>query len=313
MSCKLLNYKKLGECDESAQSTSQKNGYSLSNCAHNAITWYSGSLRQGKSVLRIALTILVLSLVACSGVPTTFDPTYPISAEEFSSDLFDKSLRVHVHDGEVDYPAIKKDPGFIKYLDQLNRVDPNQLTHDDRLAFWINAYNAFAIQGILDGLTPATYVGWYRYFKGREYGVGGRRLTLSDVEHEIIRKQFHDPRVHFAIVCASVSCPKLQNWTYEGARLNQQLDQVAREFINDPTKNRISRMTKTLHLSKIFDWFTEDFIAQTGSLQKYLAPYVADAELAKDLTVTPYHIEYLDYDWSLNGTPPESLVSGRTM
>jgi len=250
-------------------------------------------------------TVAVTVLAGCSTVPTLFSPSRPLAPAEFSHQVFDAVVRTYVRNGQVNYPVIQVDRRFTQYLDQLDRVDPNSLLREDRLAFWINAYNAYAIKGILDGYTPGTLVGRYRYFIGRDYRVGGKSVNLYDLERNILIAQFHEPRIHFAIVCASTSCPKLQFWTYEGAQLNRQLDQVAREFINDPTRNRFDREKKIASLSKIFDWFTEDFEAQAGSLSLYLAQYVADPDLARDLMSTPYRIEFLDYDWSLNGTPPQ--------
>lgn len=247
----------------------------------------------------------LLVLAGCSSVPTSFSPTGPLAPAEFSHQVFDTVVRTHVHNGQVNYPVIQMDRRFSQYLDQLDRVDPNSLLREDRLAFWINAYNAYAIRGILDGGTLDTLMGRYRYFIGRDHRVGGKFVNLYDLERKILIAQFHEPRIHFAIVCASTSCPKLQPWTYEGARLNGQLDHVAREFINDPTKNRFDREKKIAYLSKIFDWFTEDFEAQGGSLARYVAQYVADPDLAQDLAGMRYRIEFLDYDWSLNGTPPK--------
>jgi hypothetical protein len=242
-------------------------------------------------------------LVGCSTVPTSFSPSRPLTAAEFSHQAFDAVVRTYVRDGQVNYPVIQVDRRFTQYLDQLDRVDPNSLPRKDRLALWINAYNAYAIKGILDGYTPGTLLGRYRYFIGRDYRIGGASVNLYDLERKILIAQFHEPRVHFAIVCASTSCPKLQSWTYKGAQLNGQLDHVAREFINDPTRNRFDRENKLASLSKIFEWFAEDFEAQAGSLSLYVAQYVADPDLARDLMSTPYRIEFLDYDWSLNGMP----------
>jgi hypothetical protein len=250
---------------------------------------------------------LAVLVVGCSSVPTTFMPIRPIPPGEFSHRAFDDIVRAHVHNGHVSYPLIQVDRRFTKYLDQLDRVDPNTLPKDDQLALWINAYNAYAIKGIVDGYSPSTAISRYRYFIGRDYRIGGRTVNLYDLERKILIAQFHEPRMHFAIVCASASCPKLQSWTYQGEQLNQQLEYAAREFINDPTKNRFDRTSKIAYLSKIFDWFEKDFEVQAGSLQKYVARYVADAELARDLASTPYRIEFLDYDWNLNGTPPGPL------
>jgi len=251
---------------------------------------------------------IAMVLVACAQVPTTFEPTNPLSKNAFSADDFDNVLREHVHDGRVHYPAVQADQRFRLYLDLLDRVDPNQMSREDQLAFWINAYNAFAVKGILDGLTPSPYVGWFRYFKSREYRVGGRRLTLSGLEHEILRAGFHEPRIHFAIVCASRSCPALRSSVYRGAHLNEQLDEAARAFINDPSRNRVDRTRKVAQLSKIFDWFEEDFSGAVGSVLAYVARYVDDPEVAKELAQPGYRIEYLEYDWSLNGIPPKEVA-----
>jgi hypothetical protein len=248
---------------------------------------------------------MVTILAGCSTVPTSFNPSRPLAPAEFSHQAFDAVVRIYARNGQVNYPIIQVDRRFTQYLDLLDRVDPNSLSREDRLAFWINAYNAYAIKGILDGYTPGTLVGRYRYFIGRDYRIGGKSVNLYDLERKILIAQFHEPRIHFAIVCASVSCPKLQSGAYEGAQLDRQLEHVAREFINDPMRNRFDREKKIAFLSKIFDWFTEDFEAQAGSLSLYVAQYVADPDLARDLMATPYRIEFLDYDWSLNGTPPK--------
>jgi hypothetical protein len=253
----------------------------------------------------VTLATVALLIFGCSGVPGTFAPTRPLPPNEVSHKAFHEVLQAHVREGQVDYPAIQASEPFRRYLDQLDHVDPGLLSREARLAFWINAYNAFAIQGILDGLTPAPYLGWYRFFKGRTYRVGGQRLTLSDLEHEILRPQFGDPRVHFAIVCASASCPRLQSWAFEAEQIDRQLDHVARAFINDPTRNRFDRESKTARLSMIFKWFEEDFAHAAGSVQAYLARYVDDADVARDLSGSDFHIEYLDYDWSLNGPAPK--------
>ncbi|MBI5673058.1 MAG: DUF547 domain-containing protein [Nitrospirae bacterium] len=219
-----------------------------------------------------------------------------------------------MRDGAVDYPGIQADNQLPVYLAQLDRVDPSTLpTHNERLAFWINAYNAFAIKGILDHYSPMSYVGRYRYFIGRNYRVGGATINLYDLERQVLIKQFQEPLIHFAIVCASTSCPKLQPWTYDPNQLNVQLDQVARDFINDRTRNRFDRKQKVASLSMIFKWFEDDFTRAAGSVLSYITRYVNDPELAQDLMRSDFRIEYLDYDWSLNGIPlKESAHAGRS-
>lgn len=263
-----------------------------------------GSLFCSTSTLAL---ICALMLAGCVGVPHEFHPLEPLAPQAFTHQLFDELLRASVLDGRVDYPAIQADGRFGAYVSQLNRVDPTGLpTARDQLAFWINAYNAFAIKGILDGYSPSTLAGRYRYFLGRDYRVGGEKITLYDLERNLLIPDFHEPRMHFAIVCASRSCPKLRDEAYQAGRLDAQLDERARAFINDPARNRFDREKKVASLSMIFKWFEEDFSAQAGSLLGYVARYVADQDLARDLAASPYTVEYLEYDWRLNGPPPKT-------
>ena len=255
----------------------------------------------------IVLSLLVLA-AGCSTVPTTFKPAEPIPPEQFTHKVLNELLSTHVRDGAVDYPALQSDGRLPIYLSQLDRVDPNALmTRNQQLAFWINAYNAFAIKGILDGYSPMTYWGRYRYFIGQDYRVGGESINLYDLERQVLIKQFREPLMHFAIVCASMSCPKIQPWSYEPNHLDVQLDRVARAFINDPTRNRFDSTRKVASLSMIFKWFDDDFTDAAGSVLAYIARYVGDPELARDLIISEYRIQYLEYDWSLNGIPPKEL------
>jgi len=249
---------------------------------------------------------MMIVFAGCSTVPTSFKPIHPIPATDFSHRAFNEILRTHVRDGVVDYPGIQADNQLPLYLAQLDRVDPSALaTRHERLAFWINVYNAFAIKGILDHYSPVSYFGRYRYFIGRDYRVGGATINLYDLERQVLIKQVQEPLIHFAIVCASTSCPKLQPWTYEPDQLGVQLDRVAREFINDPARNRFDRTHKVASLSMIFKWFGDDFSRAAGSVLSFITRYVSDPELAHDLMQSEYRIEYLEYDWSLNGIPPK--------
>ena len=266
-------------------------------------------VKQREQFLICLVIWLAGMLTGCSSVPTSFSPAEPLRPEEFSHRLLGHVFASYVKDGVVDYSGIQADGRFPPYLAQLDRMDPNALeTRHERLAFWINAYNAFAVKGIVDHYSPANLVGRYRYFIGREYRVGGTIINLYDLERQVLIKQFQEPLIHFAIVCASTSCPKLQPWTYEPDQLNIQLDRVAREFINDPTRNRFDRKKKVASLSMIFKWFEDDFTKAAGSVVSYITRYVNDPELVQDLMQSDYRIEYLEYDWSLNGIPPRETT-----
>jgi hypothetical protein len=245
--------------------------------------------------------------MGCSTIPTTFAPSNPISPESFTHQTFNQALLAHVKNGVVDYPSFAHDSNFKRYINLLEHLAPQQLpTPNHRLVFWINAYNAFAIKGILDGYSPSSLTGRYTFFVGRTYVVGGESLNLYDLEQRLLIPDFKEPRIHFAIVCASQSCPKLQSAAYTPESLDQQLTTSARQFINDPTRNRFDRDHRIAYLSKIFDWFSEDFMNHSGSLPKYIAQFVSNPDLANDLRHNAYTIKFLDYDWSLNGVPPLS-------
>ena len=254
---------------------------------------------------RTVIGLLFLIATGCTTVPTSFTPSNPIPPNQFSHEAWQNLLRTHVRDGVVDYPAIQGQGYLTSYLALLDRVNPTQWAAHDRLAFWINAYNAFAIKGILDHSSPGTLFGRYQYFIAREYQVGGQTVNLYSLEREILIAQFHEPRMHFAIVCALASCPKLQSWAYEGRLLNQQLDRVTSEFVNDPSRNQFNRSKKVAILSMIFKWFAKDFEARSGSVLNFVGEYVQDTSLKQDLSAADYTVEFLDYDWSLNGPPPQ--------
>lgn len=254
----------------------------------------------------IGAVFFLVILAGCSIAPRTFQPADPIAPDRVSHQAWDRIVQAHVRDGQVDYPAIQAGSRLDGYLKELNRIDPTKLpTKQHQLAFWINAYNAFAVKGILEHYSPMTFWGRYRYFIGRDYQVGGTAINLYDLERRVLIEQFHEPLMHFAIVCASTSCPKLQPWAYEPDQLERQLDRVARDFINDPMRNRFDSTQKVASLSMIFKWYDEDFAGNAGSVLAYIARYVDDPNLAQDLTLSEYRIEYLKYDWSLNGIPPK--------
>ena len=213
-------------------------------------------------------------------------------------------LSAHVVDGHVDSPSIATDARFRAYLDALRRTEAESIEDPrERLAFWINAYNALAIQGILDGRSPSSFFGRIGYFKTAVYDAGGRSMNLYDLEREVIIPM-GEPRIHFAINCASASCPALRSEAYVPEQLEMQLEDATRRFINDPSLNRFDADARVASLSKIFDWFPEDFESAGGTVLDYVARYVADPALAAALREDGWTVRYLPYDWSLNGDAP---------
>ena len=186
------------------------------------------------------------------------------------------------------------------YLDILNRTDLDSLSRNAKFAFYINLYNASTIKLILTrypGINSIKEVG--SFFTGpwskKFIPLDGRKISLDHVEHDILRPMFKDPRIHFAINCASRGCPALLKVPYEGTILETQLDEQATAFINDHRKNFVKE--NTLFVSKIFDWFKKDF---NDNPLAFIRRY-AQGDLKKKLDAAPdINFAFLPYDWSLN-------------
>lgn len=249
------------------------------------------------------LTIFLLLL------PHAFSVSAEQTEQIFSHDLFQSVISQHVKDGFVDYPAIKKNTDYHAYISTLETASQFKNSIDE-LSYWINAYNALAIKGILDGRSPGTFFGKIGYFYNAEYNVNGKIINLYDLEHDIIIP-LGEPRIHFALNCASASCPKLSNAVYQADKLEQQLEHATSMFINDKSRNRFDLENKTAYLSKIFDWFEDDFVKHSGTVQNFIALYVTDKHVSNALANNEFQIEYLEYDWSLNGIPPDHVTEDK--
>jgi hypothetical protein len=216
-------------------------------------------------------------------------------------DLYNEILLQNVLNGFVNYDQIGADSRFASFVEQLGSADIEMPETDGkRLALYINAYNAFAIQGILNGESPAGKWGRRSFLKRQKYSLGGQAIGLESLASEKIFP-IGDPRVHFAIVCASLSCPRLSGNAYQFELINVQLHDAAKRFINDSTRNRFDLDRRIAFLSKIFEWHAEDFEAAGGSTQRYLARFVNDAQVQDALRRDEFEVRYLEYDWSLNG------------
>ena len=223
------------------------------------------------------------------------------AAAELDLATWDALLKEAVIDGNVDYTQWRHNLSFNALVDQIGTVDTSAMTRQQKLVFYINAYNILAARGILDGSSPSTLLGRHVYFKRDKYLVAGNRITLHELEHDLIRA-LQEPRIHFAIVCASKSCPILQSEAYTLQRLDQQPTVAAMGFINSAQHNQFNPANRRAQLSSIFKWFEEDFVAASGSLQAYLASMVDDKDVADLLEQDAFNISYRRYDWRLNGT-----------
>ena len=196
--------------------------------------------------------------------------------------------------GDVDYRAFQNDSVALgEYLNHLEKNSPKKdWPKNEKLAYYINLYNAATVKLILDNY-PTTSIRNIKNPWGMDWvKTGDGVLSLGDIEHKILRKM-NEPRIHFAINCASFSCPKLLNKAFTAAEIEIQLHEATLDFVNDKTRNIISK--EEMQLSNIFKWYKKDF-TENGSLTDYIKTYTT-IEINSDTD-----IDYLKYDWNLNET-----------
>jgi len=227
-----------------------------------------------------------------------------VSMGQHSHSTWDALLKKHVSSkGVVDYAGFKKDEKVLDgYLAHLSQREPQaSASNDEQLAYWINAYNAFTIKLVLTHLdkkltsikdigskfqVPFVNTPWdVKFIK-----IAGKEMDLNAIEHGIIRKKFDDPRIHFALVCAAVSCPPLRAEAFVAKQLDKQLDDQGIRFLNDPTKNLV-KSDKAV-VSKLFTWYGGDFKNTMNWINKY----------SKIQITSKTKITYMDYNWALNGS-----------
>lgn len=280
----------------------------------------------------LTITGLTLSAIGCPGTATT--PAVPSAAaagsnEDFGYIMYDELLHTYVDGGFVDYAGLKSSrlplDQFVASMGRLSREQVAAWPQAQQLAFWINAYNAITLQYVLNhypiqkggfisgALYPANSIrqipGVWDSLTTR---VAGADVTLNDIEHAILRKKFAEPRIHLAIVCASISCPPLRSEAFVAERLEEQLADQSRTFLAHPDRFRIDRDRNVVYLSPIFDWFGKDFVPKyspasafgshgesvTAALN-FAADYIS-ADGAEYIRTQRYSVKFAEYDWSLN-------------
>ena len=279
------------------------------------------SLFQKRKTWAVALTVMAVSSIVLTAwyhwrtsltvvVGKEWSPDERISFADVDHSDWDRLLAEYVSDeGRVDYAGWTNSPDGISrldaYLDHLSRADRSQsASQEDRLAFWINAYNALTIRGILREYPTTSirnhvsHVG-YSIWKHYQLRVGDESYSLSAIEHEILRPM-GEPRIHFAIVCASIGCPPLRNEAYVPERLDEQLTANARAFFQQRRNFRIDRQYNRVELSSILNWFADDFGETRRDQLDAIAPWLPSEEARKFTRRPDVTVRYLDYDWNLN-------------
>ncbi len=273
------------------------------------------------------LSILVYCCIAILAVSMETQASEKASESSFHYNDYNQVLQNYVDEENlVDYESLKANPENLNsYLKRIAEVKPNEFQSwpgDVRLAFWINAYNAITLKVIIDHYPiKASWIGSLRFPKNSirhidgvwdeiTHTVMGRSMTLNQIEHETIRKNFNEPRIHFAVNCASIGCPKLRREPYVASKLDSQLDDQVTELMNDPEKFRVE--SNTLYLNKILYWYGEDFVGQYSANERFTHLGKTERAVAnffyqymsggqkQMLEGTQFSVSYLDYDWSLN-------------
>lgn len=264
------------------------------------------SLYSAKSILSIILSglgIIFLSLILNACLPIKFhgNQNKPLPSHAPWTAIVKKYVN---EAGLVDYKGIKDHKNELQpYLDSLTANPPaDNWTDNEKIAYWLNAYNAFTVKLIIDNyplksikdLGPKNQVifintPWDEKF----FKIGNKTMTLNRIEHRILRKLFTEPRIHFALNCASMSCPKLRREAYEAKTLDAQLTEQAKEFLSDPARNKIT--AEQPQVSSIFKWYGKDMTKWSDkSLVAYINQY-APVQIKEGA-----ELSFMDYDWSLN-------------
>ncbi|MDJ0746640.1 MAG: DUF547 domain-containing protein [Xenococcaceae cyanobacterium MO_167.B27] len=238
-------------------------------------------------------------------------------AESFNYQDYAEVLKTYVSDrGLVDYEALQANREKLDQFNQaLGSVTPsiyNSWSEAEQLAFLINAYNSLTLQSIIDQNPLKKSIRdipgvWRR----RKFELAGNSKTLDNIEHDILRKEFNEPRIHAALVCAAISCPPLRNEPYLPEQIDSQLDDQVRKFIASSHGFKIEQDDNRVYLSSIFKWFGEDWVTSYGiedkftgnrkekAILNFISKYLNESE-REYLQEGQYRISYLDYDWSLN-------------
>ena len=225
------------------------------------------------------------------------------AAEEINNRIWADLLEKYVDDGAVDYAGFQRDEEKLnRYLKELASMDPQQLSRDAQYAFYVNVYNAWTIKLILSAYPDVESIKelgslfktpWEKPIVELATGT----FTLDDIEHKILRPQFKDPRIHFVVNCASISCPPLQSEPYTAEKLNDQLEDATRRFLNHPNSYRLEGTS--FYVSRLFKWYGEDF--NNDALGFYLQYADDDLKARLQAAGEKITIKFLKYDWGLNG------------
>ncbi len=235
------------------------------------------------------LIIPLLFTITCSNA----------QSNKFDHSIFDALLSVNVDEnGMVDYTAFNNNNEFNKYIRAIESADISGLTKGEKLAFYINAYNATVIKNVIDHLPINSPMDVDGFFNKTKHTFAGKEITLDELEHKYALK-IEPVLSHFGLVCAAFSCPKLIRAAYDGESVFKQLEENGRIYFNDSDKNRLDRENNILYLSEIVKWFQDSFVKKYGSLKETAIHFMND-DNSVFLMNKEVSVKYLKYNWKLN-------------
>lgn len=204
-------------------------------------------------------------------------------------------MQKHVENGYIHYQAIHNDPSALNSLTEIiSEINLNQLSGDTEKAFLINAYNILVIKQIISHYPVESPMAVEGFFNNIKHQIGSKKVTLDELEKGILLKKYPDSRVHFAVVCAAKGCPKIPDFAFQPEKLDQQLQAVTTNALSDPDFIRIDEDKGRVYLSKIFEWYAQDFKEDFTSLVNYINQF-RDKKIPDN-----YKVRFYEYDWSLN-------------
>ena len=241
----------------------------------------------------LILGLLVLAFFSQAGNPFASSDDNSGALQEFSTQV-NEFLGKHVRAGLVDYAGIKSSPAQLNALvSQVADLRVDGETQSAQKAFYLNAYNVLVIRNMVDNWPIASPLDKDGFFDKKSWNVAGQSLTLSDLENKLIRPRFEDARIHFALVCAAMGCPKLPSEAFDASKLDTQLDRVTRQAMNDSGFTRVNG--NKVELSQIFNWYRVDF---PGNINSDLIPWIN--KYRSSAIPASAAVSFYEYDWKAN-------------
>lgn len=219
-------------------------------------------------------------------------------------EMTDDFMQSNVKDGKVAYKKIHQNPSELdKLIDHIAEYDYKQLSKEAQKAYLVNVYNLFVIKNVIDHYPISSPMEVGGFFEGINFKINGQDIDLNQLENTVLRKEYKDSRLHFVLVCGAVGCPPIISQAYTPQNLDNLLHRQTKRAINDKTFTKVQEDANRVNLSQIFNWYKSDFTDESESLKAYINKYL-DQPIGDE-----YKLAFYDYDWTLNGTKSDDIMT----